>query len=150
MKYIVRTYGNQAILLSELEYQNLVRSYDAGADEFRIGGQIIMRKAISYIGYSDAYVNIQKIEEDNVMMKLPEEEAKMIREKQYELACKNVEIQRKKDIARIKDRLLSRPNMRVERIAIEEPIQVNRMISEEEERGDAMYWIDDDGIKHYD
>jgi hypothetical protein len=108
MKYTVRTYGGESILLSDDQYFRVVQAWDSGAEEFNINDQRIPRKAISYIGYTEGALDEIKNEENAYMMSLTDEERRAIREAQYQKAREQVASGKSKIIDAGKERVWKR------------------------------------------
>lgn len=152
MKYMMSTYGNQKILLSDDQYFRVVQAWDAGAEEFSINDQRIPRKAISYLGFTEGALSEMKNEENAYFRSLPDKDRRELQEAQYKKAREEVEKNRGKSIESGKMRVwkgLGGKSLTVE-INQQESLPATYMSEEESERGDADYWVDDDGIKHYD
>ncbi len=154
MKYQVSLYGGENILLDDSQYSRVLGAWDAGADEFSIGDRRIPRKAISYLGFTKESAEQFRIDESEYERSLPPEEQKKLREKKYEYAMRAVSRKNTETIESGRNsyerrwKSIGAPDVVV---AIDKGEDVALpMSAEESENGDVEYWVDDDGIKHFD
>lgn len=151
MKYQIQTYGGETILLTDEQYRSVVQAYDAKIEELRIGEQRIPRKAISFIGFTPGASEEMRVEEHEYLKTLSSAESKQLQEARFNRA-----VEAKKDrstimIETVKERVWKGIGGQRIPVLIEHQEDLSRrMTDEEEQRGDAMYWTDSDGIKHYD
>lgn len=150
MKYQLKTFNGDTLLLSDNQYEAIVNLYDQGATEFKIGGQRIPRSSISFIGFTDGATEVMRAEDQNFMRSLPIEEAKKIMEKRFEEARQLANKKELRQLESAKERVwkgLGGSTLAVEIKSDEQPALA--MSNEESMDGNAEYWVDKDGIKHY-
>lgn len=151
MKHQLKTYGGDTILLTDNQYQAIVEQYDRGATEFVVGSQRIPRSSISFLGFADGAAETMRVEEQNYKMTLSPDEAKRLKEKQYQDACMLNGQQVKRIMESTKTRVWKTISGE-EAVKVELPERETRaigMTNEESERGAAEYWIDENGQKMY-
>jgi len=151
MKYQVNLYGNQSILLTDEQYKRILQAWDLGAEEFSINEQRIPRKAISHLGYTPGASEQSRIEESEMMRSLPQDEQKELSEARYLLAHKNATARQNTMLEATRERVWKSLGGKPITIGIEEAkISQLPMSEKESERGDSDFWVDEDGVKHYD
>lgn len=151
MKYILKTYGNESVLLSDEQYFRVVQAWDSGAEEFAINDQRIPRKAISYIGFTTSAPEEQRIAEQVYYQSLSEADQKVLKEQKFRHA-----LEQKKKIATQtleagnKDtrKWLGVGGQEIKVETLKEQPEALRLTSEQEENGDQAYYLEG-GIKHY-
>lgn len=151
MKHQLKTYGGDTILLTDNQYQAIVEQYDRGATEFVVGLQRIPRSSISFLGFADGAAETMRVEEQNYKMTLSPEEAKRLKEKQYEEACRVGARKEAIMLEGAKERVWKSVGS-LEPVMVELPERETMaigMTAEESESGKAEYWIDENGQKMY-
>lgn len=153
MKYQVSLYGGENIILDDGQYSRILSAWDAGADEFSIGGRRIPRKAISYLGFTKEAAEQIRIDESQYERSLPPDEQKKLREKKYEYALRAVSRKNTESIESGRNsyerrwKSIGNPDV-IAVIGKEDGISLH-MSSEESENGDAEYYLDGSGNKMF-
>lgn len=150
MKYQISLFSGETILLDDEKYKRVVAAWDAGADEFNIEGRRISRKGIASIGYTAGATEKMRIEEQDFIRTLSPEDAKKLSEMRYKEACKLNRSQTTQLMETTKERVwkgLGGSTLSVEIKSEEKPALA--MSNDESMDGNAEYWVDKDGIKHY-
>lgn len=98
MKYIIKTFGGESIILTDEQYTGIVAGWDAGADEFEIGRQRVPRKAVSFIGLTEGAGDQEIMERNAYYMSLSAEDQKKLKEARYKSACMMTEINQNRAI----------------------------------------------------
>ncbi len=144
-------YNGESILLEDDQYARVLAGWDAGGEEFSINDRRVPRKAISYLGFTKEASEEMRIEEQNYLMTLPDEEAKQLKEKRYRDACQINEKQVRQIMETTKTRVWkSISGAEAMKVALpERETQSLEMSAEESERGAAEYWVDENGQKMY-
>lgn len=150
MKYKIALFGGDAVLLDDTQYQNILRLWDSGMEEFVINGRRISRKAIAMIGFTENAADEMRVEEQNYERTLGPEETEKLREAKYQQARLASSKKNTLMLEGVKERVWKGLDRQAITVAL--PNKERRslpMSATEDERGDAMYWVDEDGIKHY-
>ena len=153
MKYQISLFGGENILLEDSQYFNILNGWDAGGEEFTVGDQRIPRKAVSYLGFTKEAAEQFRIDESEYERSLPPEEQKKLREMKYEHALRasykknNAVIESGRNSYERRWKSIGKPDVTVT-IEKEEELALP-MSAEESEAGDAEYWVDELGTKHY-
>lgn len=154
MKYQLKTYGGDTILLTDNQYQAIVSSYDNGATEFPIGSQRIPRSSIAYIGYADGATEQIRQERTAHYQTLSYEEQKALKAQELKLA--SIAASKKKQAmieAGREDRVRTWKSITGKQIAVDMPerevLPARGMSNEEEASGDKMYYLNEYGEKMY-
>lgn len=151
MKYKISLFSGESILLEDEKYHRVLAAWDAGAEEFNINGTRVNRKSIATIGYTSEAAEEMRIEDQNYVRTLPDEQAKQLKEKRYHDACYLNTNQVKKIMETTKIRVWKTvTGAEAMKVEIPETKQTQiAMSNEESERGAAEYWIDANGEKMY-
>ena len=150
MKYQISLFSGETILLDDEKYHRVLAAWDAGADEFNIEGRRINRKGIASIGYTAGATEKMRIEEQDFIRTLSPEDAKKLSEIRYKEACNVNRSRTSKLLESAKERVwkgLGGSTLAVEIKSDEQPAL--SMSNEESMDGNAEYWVDKDGVKHY-
>ena len=150
MKYQLKTFGGDTLLLSDNQYKAIVNLYDQGATEFKIGDQRIPRSSISFLGFTDGATEAIRAEDQNYMRSLPNEEAKQLREKRFEEARLLASKKETKQLEAAKERVWKGLGGQTLAVEIKSETTAALPISnEEEENGEPMYYLNEFGEKQY-
>lgn len=152
-KYQIKTFGGDSILLTDNQYKFVLEAYDRGDEELVINSQRVPRKAISFLGFTQSASEEQRMEEQEYFRSLSGEEQKQLKEDKFQYALSQA---RKNKVQKIEAGEKSTKTWlgiggQVVKVEIEpREIDIKQMSEAEEIRGDKMYWVDEDGIKHFD
>jgi len=144
-------YNGESILLEDDQYARVLAGWDAGGEEFSINDRRIPKKAISYLGFTKEAAEEMRIDDQNYKMTLSAEELKLLKEKQYEEACR---VGARKEAAMLegaKERVWKSIG-NLGSVSVELPERETKaigMTAEESENGKAEYWVDENGQKMY-
>ena len=153
MKYQITLFSGEAILLTDEQYAVIRDAWDKGVQEFYVGGQRISRKGIASIGYTSGAILQKKVEETAHFHSLSYEEQKALKDKQFQMAkmaAGKKKVQMIQAGAEEHERVWKSIGGKEIKVLMDERKEVaTGMTAEESERGDAEYWVNENGEKMY-
>jgi hypothetical protein len=139
---IVHLIGGEKILITEKECDELVKMINEKPEGFvKIQNSLINKLSVAYIGNHDATADIKKLDNANLERKLKLAGRDDVLEKK-KLEEKRIAIE-----SAMKQEEISEADLRVYLCSSDKPAEL--MTAEESARGDAEYWVDELGEKHY-
>lgn len=139
---IVHLIGGEKILITEKECEDLVNLINKKPEGFvKIQNSLVNKISIAYIGDHSSTTDIKKTNNANLETKLKlegkEDLLELKKEKERQIAIKSA----------LESEQIDEAELRAYLNSPDEPAQL--MTAEESARGDAEYWTDELGNKHY-
>jgi len=144
--YAIALYDGRKVTLSDKQYKAAIDLWDRGAEEFAFGDQRISRKTIAYIGEHETTGEIKRMQENINFLTLPQKDQKRVKEAKFKKAQENYKKNKKQNQIDAQEML----KIATGQIEPEQLPEAREGISEKKETdGDALYWLDNLGNKHY-
>ncbi|MFA5990457.1 MAG: hypothetical protein WC803_12750 [Sphingomonas sp.] len=153
--YAIHLFNGDTILLTPGQYANFLALWDKGAEEFTLGVQRINRKSISRIGFHTGSAEMLRVARtENYMLLSPQEQTEL-KEAEYRIACLQSAKREAMKLIEAKQMLEESKSewggvvKKIERVREVENKEALPMSSKQEEDGDMMYYLGENGEKCY-